>query len=135
MIKNKKSFSKNILSALSFCLLAANFFTADNLIVRVQAACGPDIGVFCNPFTEGPSGITITTISEAIIVVTLYLLSIIGLVALLFIVFAGIKYMTSAGDEEKMKSAKNAFYSAVLGLTVALMAYGILSVINSILNG
>ena len=130
MIKNKKSFSKNILFALSFCLLAVNFFTANNLVVRAQAICGPNIGIPCNPL-EG----TISDLPEAIIVVTLYLLSIIGLVTLLFIVFAGIKYMSSAGDEEKMKSAKSTFHSAVLGLTVALMAYGILSVINSILNG
>ena len=130
MIKNKKSFSKNILSALFFCLLSAQIFVANTVSVYAQAICGPNIGIPCNPL-EG----TISNLSEAIIVVTLYLLSIIGLVALLFIVFAGIKYMTSAGDEEKMKSAKSAFYSAVLGLTVALMAYGILSVINSILNG
>ncbi len=129
-MNNKKSFSKNILFPLFFCLLVVNFFTANNLVVHVQATCGPALGIPCNPL-EG----TISNLSEAIIVVTLYLLSLIGLITLLFIVFAGIKYMTSAGDEEKMKSAKSAFYSAVLGLTVALMAYGILSVINSILNG
>jgi len=128
MMNNKKSFSKKILFILSFCLLAVNFFTANNLVVHAQ--CGPAIGIPCNPL-EG----TISNLSEAIIVVTLYLLSLIGLVALLFIVFAGIKYMSSSGNEEQIKSAKNTLYSAVLGLTVALMAYGILSVINSILNG
>jgi len=130
MIKNKKSFSKNILFILFFCLSAVNFFTADNLVVNAQATCGPNLGIPCNPI-EG----NVSTLSDAVIVVTLYLLSLIGLIALLFIVFAGIKYMSSAGNEEKMKSAKDAFYSAILGLSVALMAYGILSVINYILNG
>ena len=130
MIKNKKSFSKNILFPLFFCLLVVNFFVVNIVSVNAQVTCGLALGIPCNPL-DG----TISTLSEAIIVVTLYLLSLIGLITLLFIVFAGIKYMSSAGNEEKMKSAKSAFYSAVLGLTVALMAYGILSVINSILNG
>ena len=130
MIKNKKSFSKNILFALSFCLLSAQIFITNALSIYAQADCGPNLGIPCNPI-EGK----VSTLSDAVIVVTLYLLSFIGLISLLFIVLAGIRYMSSSGNEEKMKSAKDAFYSAVLGLSVALMAYGILSVINYILNG
>ncbi len=96
--------------------------------ISAQAACGPAIGVPCNPIAS-------STLSEAVVTVTLYLLTLIGLVALLFIVFAGVKYILSAGNEEKMKSAKDSFSSAVIGLAIALLAYGILSVINYILNG
>ena len=130
MIKNKKSFSKNILSLSCFCLLSAQIFVKNALLIHAQAACGPNLGIPCNPI-EGK----VSTLSDAVIVVTLYLLSLIGLISLLFIVIAGIRYMSSAGNEEKMKSAKDGFYSALLGLSVALMAYGILSVINYILNG
>lgn len=130
MIKNNISFYRNLLSMLCFCLLSAQIFIVNTFCVYAAPTCGPTIGIPCNPIES-----KISTLSDAIIVITLYLLSLIGLIALLFIVFAGIKYMLSVGDEEKMKSAKNAFSSAVFGLIVALMAYGILSVINNILNG
>ena len=130
MIKNKKLFSKRIPSLLCFCLFSAQIFTMNVLSVYAQVTCGPAIGIPCNPIES-----KVSTLSDAVIVVTLYLLSLIGLISLLFIVLAGIKYMSSAGNEEKMKSAKDAFSSALLGLSVALMAYGILSVINYILNG
>jgi heme/copper-type cytochrome/quinol oxidase subunit 2 len=130
MTKNKISFHRNLLTALCFCLLSAQIFIVNALSVCAQVTCGPAIGIPCNPVSGKISNLT-----DAVIVVTLYLLSIIGLIALLFIVFAGVKYMFSAGDEEKMKSAKNAFHSAIFGLSVALLAYGILSVIDYILNG
>ncbi len=129
MMKNKKSFSKNIISLLCFFMFSAQIFIANALSVYAQVTCGPALGIQCNPI-----GSKISTLADAVIVITLYLLSLIGLVSLLFIVIAGIKYMTSAGNEEKMKSAKRSFYSALLGLSVALLAYGILFVINSILN-
>ena len=125
-MKNKISSPKNILSLLYLCLISAQIFAVNTL--SIQAACGPAVGIPCNPIGSN-------TLSEAIVTVTLYLLSLIGLVALLFIVFAGVKYILSAGNEEKMKSAKDSFNSAVLGLAIALLAYGILSVIDYILNG
>ena len=127
-MNNKKRFSKNILSLVCFYLLFLQILVIDTAFVYAQ--CGPAVGIPCNPL-EGK----VSNLSDALTVVTLYLLSLIGLVTLLFIVFAGIKYMFSAGDEEKIKSAKSAFYSAALGLSVALLAYGILSVLNYILNG
>ena len=126
MANSKELFFKNFLFALFFCLISTQIFIASALFVYAQ--CGPAVGIPCNPIASN-------TLSEAVVVIILYLLSLIGLVALLFIVFAGIKYMLSAGDEEKMKSAKNAFSSAVVGLSVALLGYGILSVIDFILNG
>ncbi len=129
MMKNKKSFSKNIISLLCFFMFSAQIFIANALSVHAQVTCGPALGIQCNPI-----GSKISTLADAVIVITLYLLSLIGLVSLLFIVIAGIKYISSAGNEEKMKSAKRSFYSALFGLSVALLAYGILFVINSILN-
>ena len=128
-IKNKTSSKRNLLSVLCFLMLSIQIFIANALSVYA-GNCGPAIGIPCNPL-EGE----ISTLLDAVVAVTLYLLSLIGLVALFFIVFAGIKYIFSIGDEEKMKSAKSAFSSAILGLAIALMAYGILFVINYILNG
>jgi len=122
---NKKLFSKNVLFALFSFVLVTQILVANTL--SVQAQCGPNVGIPCNPIGDN-------TLSETIVTVTLYLLSLIGLVSLLFIVFAGFKYIFSIGNEEKMKSAKSAFGSAIIGLAVALLGYGILSVIDYILN-
>ena len=130
MMNNKKSSSKNILFLLCFCFISAQIFIVNAVSIYAQVTCGPALGIPCNPIES-----KISTLSDAVIVVTLYLLSLIGLVALFFIVFAGIKYMFSTGDEEKMRSAKNTFSSAAIGLAVALLSYGILSVIDYILNG
>ena len=100
-----------------------------------NAQCGGDVGIFCNNFTVSPSGIKISTISEALMVITLYLLSVVGIISLLFMVIAGIKYILSAGDEERMKSAKNSFYYSGTGLAIAVLAYSILFLIYGILNG
>jgi len=125
MLILKKYFHKDI-SKILFFLLPIFAFSA-----RVASAqsCGGGVGVFCNPVDP-----KISTIPEALIVITLYLLSIIGIITLLFMVFAGIKYILSAGNEERMKSAKNSFYYSGIGLAIAVLAYSILFLIHGILN-
>lgn len=90
--------------------------------------CGPALGIPCNPIASD-------NLAGAIILIVLYLLSIAGIVTLAFLVFGGIKYIFSVGNEERMKSAKDAFSSAALGLIIILLAYTILSIVYRILNG
>ncbi len=121
----KKYFHKDI-SKICFFLLPIFAFSARNASAQ---ACGGGVGVFCNPVDSKMS-----TIPEALIVITLYLLSIIGIITLFFMVIAGIKYILSAGNEEKMKSAKSAFYYSGTGLAIAVLAYSILFLVYEILN-
>ncbi len=89
--------------------------------------CGPYLGIFC-PGTDKTEPVGI------ILIVIQYLFSVIALFSLLFMIIGGIKYITSAGSEEKIISAKNSLTSAAYGLIIAVMAYAILSIINTILN-
>lgn len=91
-------------------------------------ACGTALGLFCNPVDNA------SDFYDAIVIAIKYLLSFIALVTLFFIVISGIKYLTSFGNEEKIKSAKDGFTSAIFGLVLALMAYAILEVIVKVLN-
>lgn len=113
------------LGLLALLLVASFMFQAS--LVEAAATCGTAIGIYCNPTTT-PS------LRDAILIVIKYLFSLIGIVCLIFIVIAGIKYTTSAGNEQRATSAKEAFSSAVLGLIIALLAYGILDIIQGILN-
>ena len=50
-------------------------------------------------------------------------LSLLGIIAVAIIVFAGFKWMTSMGNEDAVKSAKGMLMAAVIGLVIILSAY------------
>lgn len=52
---------------------------------------------------------------------------ILGAVAVIMIIWSGIRYVTSAGNQTAVVSAKNTLIYAVVGLIVALLAYAIVS--------
>ncbi len=56
-----------------------------------------------------------------------------GAVALVMFVIAGFEFITAAGDVEKLGKAKTAVIWGVVGIIVAVLAYSILSVIESII--
>jgi hypothetical protein len=47
---------------------------------------------------------------------------VVGAVAIIVIIYSGLKYVTSAGDTNKVSSAKNALIYALIGLAVAALA-------------
>lgn len=55
------------------------------------------------------------------------LLFIIGALAVVMIIWAGITYTTSAGDSGKVTRAKNTIVYAIVGLIVAFLAYAIVN--------
>lgn len=59
-------------------------------------------------------------------------LTLLGVIAIIMIVYGGFKWMTSAGSDEKIKEAKKLITAAIIGLLIILMAYAITQfVINS----
>lgn len=65
------------------------------------------------------------TLQEQIQNVTNVLLFIIGAVAVIVIIFAGIKFTTADGDASKIKSARDTILYAVVGVIIAIIAYAI----------
>ena len=53
----------------------------------------------------------------------------VGIIAVIVIIVAGIKFITADGDASKIKSARETIMYAVIGLVVALMAYAIVGFI------
>lgn len=51
-----------------------------------------------------------------------------GLVALGFLVYAGIKYITSAGDPGKTEEAQKQIVSALIGLAIVVLSYAVVRV-------
>lgn len=52
-------------------------------------------------------------------------LSILGILAVVIIVFAGFRWMTAGGNEEQTKSARNILVAAVIGLIIILTAFSV----------
>ena len=62
-------------------------------------------------------------------------LGVIGLVAVVFVVYGGFLYLTSAGDASKTKKAKETLFYALIGLVIVGLAYAIVNfVIIHIIN-
>jgi hypothetical protein len=63
------------------------------------------------------------------------LMGVVAIIAIIFIVIGGIMYMTSAGDEKKITTAKNIVTYAVIGLAIVLAAPTFLKEVITILGG
>ena len=55
----------------------------------------------------------------------------VGILSVIMIIFSGFRYITSAGDASKTKSAQSTLIYSVVGLIVAIMAYAI---VNMVIN-
>lgn len=51
---------------------------------------------------------------------------VVAVLAVIMLIWGGIRYATSAGDANKVTAAKNTIIYAVLGLVVAIFAYAII---------
>ncbi len=61
--------------------------------------------------------------------------ALLGLVAVVLILYAGVLWMTSQGNEEKISQAKKILINATIGLTIMLAAYAITAFIFRALSG
>jgi hypothetical protein len=113
-MKNKKGL---------FCALSALMFAQ---AISVHAAWNPDI------YQNGlPGG----TVSGIIVSLMNWLLILVGVVAVIAFLIAGILYLTSAGDDNKMEKAKGAMIASIIGIIVALSGYIALQAITTWLDG
>ena len=64
-----------------------------------------------------------------------WLLSIVGIVAIIGFVISGIQYFLVATDEKMMETAKKTARASVFGIAVALSGYIVISAVEKILNG
>ncbi len=56
-----------------------------------------------------------------------FILIVAVLIALFFLIFGGIRWITSGGDKAKVESARGTIIAAIIGLVIAFLAFFILS--------
>jgi len=59
---------------------------------------------------------------------------IVAVVGVIIIIFAAILYMLAGGDEEKTATAKKTLVGGVIGVALAVIAYGIFGLVSSFLK-
>lgn len=63
-----------------------------------------------------------------------FLLSIVGIIAIIMLAISGALYFFSAGDEKKMQIAKDSTKYAVIGIVMALSGLIIIKTISNLLS-
>lgn len=110
--------------------LALSFGLAVPVGVSAQGTCDPNnlsvtSGAECARGTDqqgnlfAPDGLFRT--------ITNVLLFLVGAVAVIMLIIGGIRYVISGGDQNAVTSAKNTILYAIVGIIVALLAYGIVN--------
>jgi cytochrome bd-type quinol oxidase subunit 2 len=92
--------------------------SSQNLTAQESIQCG----------TNGASGnnqnadTATKRVNSTIDIVVNVLSAIVGVIAVIMIVFGGFRYITSAGNAEKAKTARNVILYAVIGLVIVALA-------------
>lgn len=94
----------------------------------------------CLPADAAQAGITnplqdVADIQGLIKKILSFLLTLVGLLALLAFVWGGIRYIISFGDEKKVAHAKQILLWATVGVGVVLLSYVMVYTVSSIFLG
>lgn len=120
MIKNK-IIKKNILSFLIILVIGIFIFQNACLAQRLTNPLDPD-------------GTKKLTVAKLIGTIIRAILGVVGSLSLLMFIYGGISWMTSGGNEEKTKKAKQILVNATLGIVVIFSSYSILNWIFAIIQ-
>jgi hypothetical protein len=91
-------------------------------------------GVF-DPSAGGATGLPESSIMEIIVNIMKWLLTAIGIAGVIGFAIAGILYLTAAGDETRIKTAKSAMVASIIGVIVALVGVVALTAASTMLGG
>jgi hypothetical protein len=79
-----------------------------------------------------PTGLPTPAVVVGVIINTL--LSLVGVVILVMIIYAGWLWLTSLGNEQKILRAKKVLSSSVIGLAIILSSYSLVAFVLSALS-
>lgn len=107
------------------------------LLVRAQNVVGDClymvIPVPCVTNLAGPAGeLTASGLVLSVISIALW---IVGLLAVLFVIVGGFRYITAHGNEEQAEAAKKTIIHAITGILIVILSFVIIRILaNALLN-
>lgn len=114
-------------------------FAAVNINVNVNTGGtgGGDVlppGIIGNPATTGAGGLSFSEILDIITTVANYLLVVGMIIAVIMIVWGGIRYTTAGGDSKKADAARDIIKNGIIGAIVVLGVGVILNTAAALVN-
>ena len=120
---------KSLIKKISGALLMA-------LLFMDRALASSTSGAFWTNPQGGTSTVTATatgTLGQNIATVINYGLGLLGLVAVGFLIYAGILMVTAGGNDEQVTKARKIIMYAVVGIVIILLSYTIVTFVTSAL--
>lgn len=117
------------------CLMAFFVLLVAPVITKAQAPpipTGLKKGIDIAQQTAEKAGLLsdeTTTAKDIVVKVINFVLSFVGLLAVLFLIIAGVMYITSLGDEGKAEKAKKMILYIIIGILLILLAAVIVNVV------
>lgn len=125
MVRSIKNILASVLllaAVVSVPMVATNVAYADQIGDCLSQGTGLDGSISsdtCQPDTTNTGTIDLTsTIKLVVNVISM----IVGVVAVIMIIWGGMKYITSGGESNKITSAKNTIIYALIGLIIVALA-------------
>ena len=122
----KNKLFKNIAAVAVFVFLFS-------MMATTVAIAAPDLGFdYANNLELSTA--TETDPREMAVSVVKYLMTFLGIIAVVVILLGGFKWMTAAGNEDKVADAKKLIIAGIIGLIIVLCAYAIVNFVVGITN-
>lgn len=113
-------------------LYIIGFFTTLTLATPVFAQSQP----ICPPGTfTSLCGLNASKVGGLTGVIITFLIVIAILVSIFYLIFGGIRWITSGGDKAKVESARSTLVAAVVGLIISLLAFFIVNFVLGFFTG
>ena len=136
----KKLFSGSLLAILALTAIsglvsspayAASGAPAGTTLSSTEICTGSACGITggATTFDGGAQGVV-----KIILTIARLVTYIVGALAVLFLVFGGIRYLT-AQDEKGAGDARTVIMNAVIGLIIAIVAFSIVSIVSNLVTG
>ncbi|MBU4375314.1 hypothetical protein KKH38_02330, partial [Patescibacteria group bacterium] len=119
--------NKHFITGIFIVAMCAVFLLPNSVLAQNNIDIGMEYGNQLGLGSEDPRIIIVKIIR--------ILLGFLGLIAVSFIMYAGWLWMTSEGDEQKIRKAKDTLKSAIIGLVIMLASFAIVSFILQQMQG
>lgn len=121
------------ITLITFSLTLLSFILITSPVLVFAFACPPSQGT-SQPIIGGITDFTNPcSLLKLALNILAFLNTIGGVIVAIFIVIAGLRYMTAGGSPERIEGAKKALTAAVVGAVIIILAFVIIKVLNNVL--
>jgi hypothetical protein len=128
-MKYMKKLFKSFIPVLMAVVLSASFVAPTFASAAQQAACQGSGGQWSGTECTNPNNNR--TVTGTLKQVANLLIFIVAAIAVIMVIIGAIRYTVAQGDQNAVNSAKNTILYAIIGLVLAVAAFGIVEFVTS----